>query len=136
MKVFVSGSFDLLHSGHIAFLEEASGYGDVYVGIGSDMSIEFLKKRPTVCTQEERLYMVKAIRYVTDVNINPGMGFMDYNHNPFFKSCDIVIVNEDQASVRKKWLCKRYKKKYIVLKRVPHQGLPVRSSTLQREYYD
>ncbi|MGN0836079.1 MAG: adenylyltransferase/cytidyltransferase family protein, partial [Akkermansia sp.] len=30
-KVFVSGCFDVLHSGHIAFLEEAASYGDVYV---------------------------------------------------------------------------------------------------------
>jgi cytidyltransferase-like protein len=27
-KVFVSGCFDLLHSGHIAFLETAASYGD------------------------------------------------------------------------------------------------------------
>ena len=33
-KVFVSGCFDLLHSGHIAFLEEAAKYGDLYVAPG------------------------------------------------------------------------------------------------------
>ena len=32
-KVFVSGCFDLLHSGHVAFLEEAASYGDLYVGL-------------------------------------------------------------------------------------------------------
>jgi len=35
-KVFVSGCFDLLHSGHIAFFQEASAFGDLYVAIGSD----------------------------------------------------------------------------------------------------
>ena len=39
-KVFVSGCFDLLHSGHIAFLKEANNYGDVYVNIGNDKNIK------------------------------------------------------------------------------------------------
>ena len=35
-KVFVSGCYDMLHSGHIAFFKAASEYGDLYVGIGSN----------------------------------------------------------------------------------------------------
>ena len=31
-KVFVSGCYDMLHSGHVAFFEEAAAYGDLYVG--------------------------------------------------------------------------------------------------------
>ena len=38
-KVFVTGCFDLLHSGHIAFLEQAASYGDLYVCIGSDQTV-------------------------------------------------------------------------------------------------
>ena len=33
---FVSGCYDLLHSGHVEFFKEASQYGDLYVGLGSD----------------------------------------------------------------------------------------------------
>ena len=33
-KVFVSGCYDLLHSGHVEFFQQASQYGDLYVGIG------------------------------------------------------------------------------------------------------
>ena len=47
-KVFVSGSFDMLHSGHVAFFEEAASHGDLYVGIGSDKTIEGLKARKTI----------------------------------------------------------------------------------------
>ena len=47
-KVFVSGCFDLLHSGHIEFFRKASKYGDLYVSVGSDKTIEDLKKRPTI----------------------------------------------------------------------------------------
>lgn len=35
-KVFVSGCYDLLHSGHVEFFRQASEFGDLYVGIGSD----------------------------------------------------------------------------------------------------
>ena len=77
-KVFVSGCYDMLHSGHVAFFKEASKYGDLYVGIGSDATIEQLKNRKTVYSDRERLYMVKAIRYVTDAFINTGSGIMDF----------------------------------------------------------
>ena len=58
-KVFVSGCYDMLHSGHVAFFEEAARYGDLYVGIGSDKTIFELKARKTINTDAERLYMVK-----------------------------------------------------------------------------
>ena len=59
-KVFVSGCYDMLHSGHVAFFKEAAQFGDLYVGIGSDNTIFELKARQTVCSETERLYMVKA----------------------------------------------------------------------------
>ena len=39
-KVFVSGCYDLLHSGHVEFFRQAAEYGDLYVGIGSDATIQ------------------------------------------------------------------------------------------------
>ena len=75
-KVFVSGCYDMLHSGHVAFFKEASCYGDLYVGIGSDATIMELKNRMPVYSERERLYMVKAIRYVTDACINTGSGMI------------------------------------------------------------
>ena len=69
-KVFVSGCYDMLHSGHVAFFKEASQHGDLYVGIGSDSTIQDLKNRKTINTEEERLYMVKAIKYVKDAFVN------------------------------------------------------------------
>lgn len=48
MKVFVSGCFDMLHTRHIAFFEEASKLGELYVGIGSDSNILKIKGRQTV----------------------------------------------------------------------------------------
>ncbi len=47
-KVFVSGCYDMLHSGHVAFFRAAAEYGDLYVGIGSDKTIEYYGNRKTV----------------------------------------------------------------------------------------
>ena len=77
-KVFVSGCFDLLHSGHIAFLREASAFGDLYVGLGSDRTIFDLKGRNTVNSEDERLYMLQALACVHSVRINRGGGIIDF----------------------------------------------------------
>ena len=53
-KVFVSGCYDLLHSGHVEFFQQASQYGDLYVGIGSDAT--YLEYKGQDCTD-------KRIRY-------------------------------------------------------------------------
>ena len=77
-KVFVSGCFDTLHSGHIAFFEEASKFGDLYVGLGADKTVYDLKGRKTIFNENERLYMVKSIRFVKDAWINSGDGLIDF----------------------------------------------------------
>lgn len=135
MKVFLSGSFDPLHSGHVALFEKASEYGDLYVGIGSDMSVTTYKHKVFI-PQQERLYMVKAIRHVTDASINPGSGFLDYIHNPMFKEADILIVNKERETQSMREFCRRTKKQYIVFDRIHPEGLPKRSSTEFRNYAD
>ena len=72
-KVFVSGCYDLLHSGHVEFFRQASQFGDLYVGIGSDATYLEYKHRQPMFPQEERLFMVKSIRYVKEAYINQGL---------------------------------------------------------------
>lgn len=127
-KVFVSGSFDPLHAGHVAFFQEAAKYGELYVGIGSDKSISAYK-HPVFYSQKERLFIIKSIRFVKDVNVNTGMGGMDFEDNSFFKQCDILVLNDDQVAPIKEILCRRLNKEYIVLKRKPAKGMPKRTST-------
>ena len=73
-KVFVSGCYDLLHSGHVEFFQQASRYGDLYVGIGSDATYLEYKHRKPMFPQEESLFMVKNIKAVKDAYINEGSG--------------------------------------------------------------
>lgn len=133
-KVFVSGCYDMLHSGHVAFFKEASQYGDLYVGIGSDKTIMELKNRQTVYSEQERLYMVKAVRYVKDAFINTGSGMMDFVEIVNHVKPDIFIVNSDGGSEVKRKFCEERGIKYIELQRIPEDGLEARSTTsLRRE---
>ena len=106
MKVFVSGCYDMLHSGHVAFFKEAASYGDLYVGIGSDRTIEELKGRKTINSEQERLYMVKSIRYVTGAWINSGSGILDFVDELRHLKPDRYVVNEDGHSPAKADLCR------------------------------
>ncbi|NDV79759.1 adenylyltransferase/cytidyltransferase family protein [Dysgonomonas sp. 511] len=132
-KVFVSGCYDMLHSGHVAFFEEAAGYGELYVGIGSDKTIGELKARKTFNNEQERLYMVKALKCVKDAWINSGGGLLDFDEDIRHLQPDIFFVNSDGHSTLKENLCRELGIEYIVSKRVPHEGLPVRSTTALRE---
>ena len=132
-KVFVSGCYDMLHSGHVAFFEEAAGYGELYVGIGSDKTIFDLKARKTIYSAEERLYMIKALRVVKDAWINRGSGVLDFLDELQQLKPDIFFVNSDGHSPIKEQLCNELGITYIVSKRIPHGNLPMRTTTALRQ---
>ena len=128
-KVFVSGCYDLLHSGHVEFFRQASQYGDLYVGIGSDKTIAALKGHKTMYSEQERLFMVRAIRYVKEAYINQGEGYLDFLPTLDLVNPDCLVVNEDGDREEKRALCRERGMEYIVLKRIPSEGLAPRSST-------
>lgn len=125
----MSGCFDMLHSGHVAFFKEAAKYGDVYVGLGSDSTIAELKGRQTINSEQERLYMVKAVRYVKNAFINSGSGIIDFNTELKNLKPEIFVVNEDGYSPAKQQLCNNLGIELKVLERIPDSGLPARSTT-------
>ena len=128
-KVFVSGCYDLLHSGHVEFFRQASQYGDLYVGIGSDQTILGYKHHKTFYPEQERLFMVKSIKYVKDAFINQGDGIMDFIPTVDFVKPDIFVVNADGSSETKRRFCEERGIEYVVLQRTPAEGLKARSST-------
>ena len=128
-KVFVSGCYDLLHSGHVEFFRQASQYGDLYVGIGSDATILEYKHHKTVYSEQERLFMVKSIRYVKDAFINAGSGIMDFIPTVEALKPDVLVVNADGDKEEKRKFCAERGIEYVVLSRDPHEGLTARSST-------
>jgi len=69
--VFTNGVFDLLHRGHIEYLEEAAALGDkLVVGVNGDASVRRLKgeSRPIV-PEDERAELVAALACVDGVAI-------------------------------------------------------------------
>lgn len=132
-KVFVSGCFDMLHSGHVAFFKEAASLGDLYVALGSDRTVYELKGRLPVNREDERLFMVKAVSCVHDAFISQGGGILDFEQELRGLKPDFLVVNEDGNIPAKRALCEELGIEYVVLKREPHGDLPRRSTTDLRQ---
>jgi len=69
--VFTNGCFDILHAGHVRYLETAKSFGDVLiVGLNSDQSVRALKgeSRP-INTEQDRAYILAALEAVDYVVI-------------------------------------------------------------------
>jgi len=69
--VFTNGCFDLLHIGHIRYLEEAKSLGDILVvGVNSDRSVRNLKgpNRP-ILPEEERAEILSGLESVNYITI-------------------------------------------------------------------
>ena len=128
-KVFVSGCYDLLHSGHVEFFKQASQFGDLYVGIGSDATYLEYKHRKPMFPQEERLFMVQNIKAVKEAYINEGRGVIDFLPTLDIVKPDIFVVNAEGGSDTKRQLCEERGIQYIELQRTPAEGLQARSSS-------
>jgi cytidyltransferase-like protein len=129
-KVVVTGCFDWLHSGHVRFFEETSELGDLYVVLGHDENVFLLKgKGHPQFREDERRYMAQSIRFVKQAIISSGHGWMDAEPEIALIKPDIYAVNEDGDKPEKKVFCKEHGLEYVVLKRLPKEGLPQRTST-------
>ena len=128
-KVFVTGCYDLLHSGHVEFFQQASQFGDLYVGIGSDATYIEYKHRKPMFPQEERLFMVQNIKAVKEAYINEGSGVIDFIPTLDIVKPDIFVVNAEGGSDAKRKLCEERGIQYVELERTPHAGLEARSSS-------
>ena len=84
------------------FFRRAAEYGDLYVGIGSDKTIEGYKHHKTVCSEQERLFMVKSIRYVKDAFINAGTWIDQPYVSCFAPGWAITISLEPTFEVRER----------------------------------
>jgi cytidyltransferase-like protein len=134
-KVIVSGCYDWLHSGHVRFFEEVSELGDLYVVVGNDENVRFLKGTGhPLFQQDERRYMVQSIRYVRQALISSGWDWLDYAPEVKCIRPDMFAVNEDGDKPEKRKFCLDEGIKYVVLKRTPKEGLPRRESTKLRGF--
>jgi cytidyltransferase-like protein len=129
-KVVVTGCYDWFHSGHVRFFEEVSGLGDLYVVVGSDPNVRLLKgEGHPLFPQDERRYMVQSVRYVCQALVSSGQGWMDAEPEIALIRPDMYAVNEDGDKPEKRQFCAEHGIEYVVLRRIPKEGLPRRQST-------
>lgn len=96
MKVWVNGTFDVMHIGHIKLLEYASTLGTVRVGLDTDERVKEKKgpKRP-VNNLEDRIKFMQSIKYIDSV--------VSFGSNQELETCikewdsDIMVIGDDYA---------------------------------------
>ena len=92
-KVFVNGTFDILHMGHLELLEFAKSLGDfLVVAIDSDRRVQELKgaTRP-INPEYERRQMLLAIRWVDRVYVFDS----DAELTSYISDCDLMVKGSD-----------------------------------------
>ena len=94
IKVWVNGTFDVLHIGHIKLLEFASQFGEVRVGIDTDERVKKFKGelRP-INTIKDRIDFMNSIKYVnSSVSFSTDEELCDRIKE---WNADIIIVGND-----------------------------------------
>jgi FAD synthetase len=126
--VLVGGCFDILHLGHIVFLEKAKAAGDyLVVLLESDETIKRLKgtKRP-INSQADRAKLLSAIKFVDYIILLPEMKNEDYDQLILnLKPSVIATTKGDPGIIHKKRQSKLVEAKLI---QIPH--LPEKSTSL------
>jgi rfaE bifunctional protein nucleotidyltransferase chain/domain len=94
MKVWVNGTFDILHVGHIKLLDYASQLGTLIVGIDTDERVKKLKgnDRP-FNNQNDRKIMLESLKFVHQVvlfNSDEELTKIILEHSP-----DIMLIGDD-----------------------------------------
>ena len=118
-KVLTVGVYDLIHIGHVNLFKNAkrlSEGGELIVAVqDSDVVLKYKPSAKLVYTTEERLYMVKAIRFVDEVIVYEAV-------DEIVKTVDfdILVTGPDQQHDGFKkaieW-CKQHGKEHVVIPR-------------------
>jgi FAD synthetase len=105
-KVLASGVFDLLHYGHIRFLEEAKRLGGpnakLVVVVATDDTVRKNKGRDPVIPESQRRALVESLRVVDEAIL--GYKDMDLESVLDRVKPDIVAVGHDQEDIMKQVL--------------------------------
>jgi FAD synthetase len=93
-RILVTGSFDIIHPGHIYLFKEAAKLGEVYVIVARDSTILRIKKQKPILPEDERLEIIQAIKYVKFATLgNEGTDFLE---KPIELKPDIILLGPNQ----------------------------------------
>lgn len=136
--VLAGGCFDILHLGHVLFLEKAKKYGDIlFVWVESDASVTERKgiDRP-IHTQKERVRMLEALEAVDYVIILPYLRTnSEYDQVvKKIKPAIIATTKGDSNSIHKQRSAKRTGAKLVyVINRIPNKSSSRLAELLSQE---
>ncbi len=109
--VLVFGTFDLLHPGHLAFLRAAAKYGSVTAIITPDAKVKIEKGKAPHFSEQERMLMAAAIKYVDHVVLGDNGTKWNVVRN---LAPDVICVGHDQNANHPKFLAQ-----LALLKKLP-----------------
>jgi rfaE bifunctional protein nucleotidyltransferase chain/domain len=119
--VLAGGCFDILHFGHVAFMQKARSAGDILVLLlESDAFIERVKKKKPVHTQAQRAAILASLTYVDYVVQLPLLDNPDVDYRNIVKDIGPSIIAytfNDSKEEQKKKLAQSVGAEVIV---VPH----------------
>ncbi len=114
-RVLVCGFFDMLHSGYLEFLREASSFGELYVSVGSDRNHNLLKGALPVHDEHERVALVGSLKTVEEAFLSTGEGKLDFIKGIERVRPDMVVVNMDGHSPDKQRAVEKLGVEYRIL---------------------
>jgi len=105
------------------------------VVVGNDANVQHLKGAGhPMFPEDERRFVVGSIRFVHQALVATGWGWLDAEPEIERIKPDKYAVNEDGDKPEKRQYCDAHGIEYVVLKRLPKEGLPRRESTHLRGF--
>ena len=101
--VLASGTFDLLHFGHVKYLEEAKKAGgknaELIVIVARDSTVEKRKGKKTVMPEDQRRSLVESLKVVDEAIL----GFEDFSIDKVIERInpDVIAVGHDQDGIER-----------------------------------
>jgi FAD synthetase len=93
-RIVITGTFDLLHPGHVHLITEAAKLGKVIVIVARDKNVSKVKGHPPVVSEEQRLFMVKALKGVDEAVL--GYEGSDYLRIIKEQQPDVLLLGPNQ----------------------------------------
>lgn len=136
IKIFVSGTYDLLHAGHVQFFKEARSLGDfLVVSFCSDLNLLKYKGRRSCMPDDNKKVLLESIRYVDKVYVGTDDGGV-WDFVPVFlaeKPNILAITTDDKHADEKRQFCEKYGAQLIILPKTPPLATPTTSFTIIKQ---
>ena len=132
-NVFVSGCYDILHSGHLKFFRTARSLGDyLVVSFASADVLWAHKQRQPSLPDEHKYALLQNLRMVDEVvvgrGLRPGLDFEDCFRK--IRPDILAVTTDDQFGVEKRQLCREVGAEYCILEKAPPPEGPLSNSSI------